>query len=96
MTRGQFVLFELAIVVISSALIVLAYVALAYLLPGTATYAVLLTGVALSAVLGALAARAYRRDARRVAWAAYLGAGVAVGVLVLFLSTGTLVSLMGS
>jgi hypothetical protein len=97
MTKTQFFLTELAIVAMASVLIVLSYYAvLPRFFPGTATYSILLAGVFLAAVGGALAAVGYRRGAGPVAWATYLGAGVAVGVLVLLLSTAALVTLMGS
>jgi len=96
MTKAQFFLTELAIVATASVLIVLFYyTVLPRFFPGTATYSILLTGVFLASVGGALAAVAYRR-ARPVAWATYLGAGGAVGVLVLLLSTAAIVTLMGS
>jgi hypothetical protein len=97
MTKTQFLLTELAVVAIASFLIVLFYYAvLPRFFPGMKTYSILLAGVVLASAGGALAAAGYRRGAGPVAWATYLGTGMAVGVLVLFLSTAVLVTLMGS
>jgi hypothetical protein len=97
MTKTQFFLTELAIVAMASVLIVLSYyVVLPRFFPGTATYWILLTGVFLASVGGAFVAVGYQRGAGPVAWATFLGAGMAVGVLVLLLSTAALVTLMGS
>jgi len=97
MTKTRFLLIELAVVALASVLVVLSYYAvLPFFFPGMATYSILLTGVALASVGGALAARRYWLGAGPVAWATYLGAGVVVGALVLVLSTAALVSLMGS
>lgn len=97
MTRWQFALSELTIVLLSCAFIVLTYYAvLPFFFPGTATSSVLITGVVFSAISSALVAKAYGLGAGRFAWTACWGVGVAVGVLVLFLSLGFVVSLMGS
>jgi hypothetical protein len=96
MTKTQFFLTELTIVAMASALIVLSYYAvLPRFFPGTATYSILLTGVFLASVGGAFVAVRYRRGVGPVAWATCLGAGMAVGVLILLLSTAALVKLMG-
>lgn len=95
MTKTRFFLIELAVVAFASASIVLSYYAvLPFFFPEVATYSVLLAGVALASVGGALAATSYRRGAGPFAWA--IGVGVVVGFLVLFLSTAAIVSLMGS
>jgi hypothetical protein len=76
MTKTQILLIELAVVALASVLIVLSYYAvLPFFFAGMATYSILLTGVALASVGGALAAISYRRGAGPVAWATYLGAG---------------------
>jgi hypothetical protein len=97
MTKTQFFLTELAVVAIATFLIVLSYDAvLPRFFRGLATYSVLLTGVVLASAGGALVAAGYRRGAGTVALATYLGTGVAVGILVLLLSTAALVTMMGS
>ncbi len=97
MTRTQFFLAEFAVVAIGSLLIVLAYYAvLPRFFPGVATYSILLVGVGVASAGGALAAVAYGRAAGTGAWTTYLVTGLAVGILVLLLSTAALVTLMGS
>jgi hypothetical protein len=95
-TQTRFFLIELAVVAIATFLIVLSYYAvLPRFFPGVATYSILLAGAVLGSAGGALAAAGYLRGVGTVAWATYLGTGVAVGILVLLLSTAALVTLMG-
>jgi hypothetical protein len=87
---------EMAIVGLVSASLVSSYWLLWRFLPGTKTYSILAVGVALSAVLGG--AVACYGSPRTNIWlsAGYAAVGIAVGVTTLLLSSGVLVSLMGS